>query len=81
MMFRQHANTLEDHATSRLQENSGKILIEALCCRWQRKRRTYKWLDWCQFVLPMIGWLRTYNIRENIIVRLSSSLEKVTPLM
>ena len=50
------------------------------CCRWSRKKRSYRWLDWCQLVLPMIGWLRTYNIKENIIVGFCTFGSRTLPL-
>lgn len=37
-------------------------------CSWQRAKQTYGVLDWAQTILPMIGWLRVYNIKKFLIV-------------
>ena len=42
-----------------------------LCTRrLAHARRHYGVLDWLQVVLPMVGWLRTYNVRQFLLVRL-----------
>lgn len=37
--------------------------------RLLHKRTTYTWLDWLTMVIPAVRWLRTYNIREYLLVR------------
>lgn len=34
---------------------------------WRHAKEKYKVLDWAQAVLPMVGWLRTYNIRQYLL--------------
>ena len=34
-------------------------------------RRNYGVLDWMQVFLPMVGWLRTYNVKQCLLVRLT----------
>ena len=36
----------------------------------KKQYRSYGFLDWAAVLLPCIAWLRTYNIRRNLVVRL-----------
>lgn len=36
----------------------------------KQQYRAYGWLDWAAVVLPCIAWLRKYNFRRNLLVRL-----------
>lgn len=37
-------------------------------CRFEHAKKTYDFLDWVTFFLPAMGWLRRYNIRQNLLV-------------
>ena len=37
-------------------------------CSYNQKVATYGWLDWLSMLLPCITWLRTYKIREYLLV-------------
>ena len=40
-------------------------------CRLTHARQSYTWLDWLCVVLPMMRWVRTYKLKEYLLVRLS----------
>jgi hypothetical protein len=40
----------------------------AVSCRAHARTRAYSWLDWLQVFLPCVRWLRTYRIREYLLV-------------
>lgn len=41
------------------------------CCRARLRAQHYTVLDWLQLLLPCVKWLRTYKIKEYLLVRAS----------
>lgn len=41
-------------------------------CRLSRARQSYTWLDWACVFLPMLRWVRTYKLRQYLLVRLAA---------
>jgi hypothetical protein len=37
--------------------------------RLASRRQSYSWLDWLCVVLPMMRWVRTYKLRQYLLVR------------
>lgn len=35
-----------------------------------KQYRAYDWLDWFAVLLPAVAWLRKYNFRRNLVVRI-----------
>ena len=44
-----------------------KVLLRT--CRLTHARQSYTWLDWLCVVLPMMRWVRTYKLKEYLLVR------------
>ena len=44
-----------------------KLLLHP--CRLTHARQSYSWLDWLCVVLPMMRWVRTYKLKEYLLVR------------
>lgn len=40
----------------------------AVSCRAHARTQSYSWLDWLQVFLPCVKWLRTYRIKEYLLV-------------
>jgi hypothetical protein len=46
--------------------------------RWEKTKKTYRFLDYFQILLPMVGWLRTYKTRQYLVVSRNLSAETET---
>ena len=61
----------------KLLPGSHKLWCWSTCAkRWRcprrlsEVRRSYTWLDWLCVVLPMMRWVRTYKLKQYLLVRL-----------
>ena len=57
------------------QRARAKLLLRT--CRLTHARQSYTWLDWLCVVLPMMRWVRTYKLKEYLLVRLRWHLSRV----
>ncbi|KAK9809119.1 hypothetical protein WJX72_009585 [[Myrmecia] bisecta] len=60
--------------------DSAQLLTDVKGWVEKRKRRAkaahanYTWFDWATCVLPMLGWLRTYKVKQNLVSDLIAGL-------
>lgn len=49
-------------------KNGAREYLDNRKASWAEEARSYSWLDWAAVFLPCITWLRTYNVRRNLLV-------------
>lgn len=54
--------------------SGAKVYLHHRTTTWAEDARQASWLDWLAVLLPCVTWLRTYNIRRNLLIDIVAGL-------